>query len=288
MQHFQFYSASTIEDALSFLSEAKGICKVIAGGTDLIPLLRRDELIPDYVLNILEIKELATITETEDGVRIGPTTTFTQVVKSEIINRTLPLLAQAASWVGGPQIRNRGTIGGNIVTASPAADVLPAVMAVDGRLELSSKLSGKRVIPLADAIKAPYKPDIRPDELLTAILIRKPSPGIRFGFVKLGRRKAMARARMNLSIVLGMSDDGSVKELSIVPGALLPVSRRIKEAEDMLVGRNPSPLLVEKAATALSECILSVSGVRWSTEYKLPVVKNLFKGLFNHLAANGH
>jgi CO/xanthine dehydrogenase FAD-binding subunit len=288
MQHFQFYSASTIEDALSFLSEAKGTCKVIAGGTDLIPILRKDELIPDYVLNILEIKESATITETEDGVRIGATTTFTQIVQSEIINRTLPILAQAAAWVGGPQIRNRGTIGGNIVTASPAADVLPAVMAVDGLLELSSKRSGKRVIPLADAIKAPYKPDLRPDELLTAILVRKPSPGMRFGFVKLGRRKAMARARMNLSIVLGMSDDGSVKELSIVPGALLPVARRIREAEDILVGRKPTASIVENAATALSECILSVTGVRWSTEFKLPVVKNLFKGLFKHLAANHH
>ena len=90
---------------------------------------------------------------------------------------------------------------------------------------------------------------------------------------------------MNLSIVLGMSDDGSVKELSIVPGAVMPVARRVREAEEILVGRKPSPSLVENAATALSECILSVSGARWSTEYKLPVIKNLFTGLFEHLAA---
>jgi CO/xanthine dehydrogenase FAD-binding subunit len=288
MQHFQFYSADTIEDALRFLSEVRGTCKVIAGGTDLIPILRSDELTPDYVLNILEIKELAAINETEDSVRIGPTSTFTQIFKSEVINRTLPILAQASSWVGGPQIRNRGTIGGNIVTASPAADVLPAVLAVDGLLELRSARSGKRVIPIAEAIKAPYKPDIRPDELLTAILIKKPSPGIRCGFVKLGRRRAMARARMNLSILLGMSDDGSVKEMSIVPGALLPVARRIREAEDILVGRKPNASLVEGAAEALITSILGVTGVRRSTEYKLPVARNLFKGLFNHLAANHH
>ena len=91
---------------------------------------------------------------------------------------------------------------------------------------------------------------------------------------------------MNLSMVLGVNDDGAVTDLSIVPGAVLPVARRIREAEEILVGKKPDPLLVEDAAQALSGVILRESGVRWSTEYKLPVGMNLFKRLFEHLAAN--
>ena len=95
MQNFEFYSAESIEDCLDYLSENKESCKVIAGGTDLIPVLRKEEVYPKYVLNILEIESFRGITEEDDEIRIGPTTTFTEIVESEVLNRTLPLLVQA-------------------------------------------------------------------------------------------------------------------------------------------------------------------------------------------------
>lgn len=276
MQNFEFYSAESIEDCLDYLSENKESCKVIAGGTDLIPVLRKEEVYPKYVLNILEIASLRGITEEGDEIRIGPATTFTELIESEILNRTLPLLVQAASCVGSPQIRNRGTIGGNIATASPAADVLPAVLALGGVLEIRSRQSGSRLLPLAEAINAPYSIGLRPDEIITGIRIKKLPPGTRNGFEKLGPRKAMARALMNMSIVIHTNAKGIISDLRIVPGAVMPVAQRMEEAERILLGKKPDSSLVYAAVEALEEELLKVGGVR-CPEYKMPVVKNIFR-----------
>jgi len=284
MQHFDFRTARSKEEALDFLSQAKGPCKVLAGGTDLIPSLRKEEFLPDYVLNILEIESLKGISEEGNEIRIGPTTTFSDIMESEFLARNLPLLVQAAASVGGPQVRNRGTIGGNILTASPAADLLPAVMALDAFLELDSKRSGRRRVPISDSIEAPYRPRIGPDELLTGVLITKPVEGTRFGFIKLGRRKALARARMNLSISLSLGRDGAVSDIRIVPGAVMPVARRVTEAEEILRGKALAPPALEEADKAITDVVLRETGIRRSTAYKLPVLASLFKRLLRQLA----
>jgi carbon-monoxide dehydrogenase medium subunit/xanthine dehydrogenase FAD-binding subunit len=324
MQNFQFHSASSLEDGLDYLAERAGGCKIIAGGTDLIPTLRKADLSfsvtrpksdqksvsdrgelckivaggadvipmkpkdthPDYVLNILEIEELRGVTETNDTVRIGPTTTFTEMMESEVLNRCLPLLVQAASSVGGPQIRNRGTIGGNIVSNAPCADVLPAVLALQGDLELHSKKSGIRILPVAEALEAPYKTSIAADEILTGILISKLPSGTRSGFEKLGRRNAMTTARMNMSVVLKLEDDGTISDLRIVPGAVMPVTQRITDAEEILLGKKPEAPLIEESATLMAESIFKITGIRWSTEYKKPVVQNIFKRILKQLLQN--
>ena len=283
MQSYEFYTAESVEDCLGYLFEKKEVCQVIAGGTDLIPGLRNESIRPTFVLNILEIESMRGVIENDDEIRIGPTTTFTEMIESEILNRTLPLLVEAAKYVGGPQIRNRGTIGGNIATASPAADVLPAVLALDGVLEIQSKQAGSRFLTLAKAIEAPYKIRLQPDEIITGILINKLPPGTRCGYEKLGRRNAMARARMNMSMVIHLDEKGTISDLRIVPGAVLPVAQRFQEAEKILFGKKPDPQLLETAAEALAEKILKITGIRWSTEYKLPVIKSIFKWVFNRL-----
>jgi CO/xanthine dehydrogenase FAD-binding subunit len=285
MQKFQFYTLRSVDDALAFLSNNCEQTKIIAGGTDLIPFLRQEDLQPAFVLNILEIGALRGVNEQDHRIRIGPTTTFTEITESPILGRHFPSLVQAASFVGGPQIRNRGTIGGNIGTASPAADVLPAVLALDGELELQSKRSGTRYIPLSRAIAAPYKPLFQPDEILTGIILPKLNPEVRSTFVKLGRRNAMARARMNLTVVLGMNREKIITEMRIVPGAVMPVARRMERAERALLGKKPEPPVVDAAAEALATEMVEVTGTRWSTEYKFHVLQNLFKGVLRHLTA---
>ncbi len=251
----------------------------------MVPFLRQEDLQPAFVLNILEIEALRGVTEQDHRIRIGPTTTFTEIAESPILGRHFPSLVQAASFVGGPQIRNRGTIGGNIGTASPAADVLPAVLALDGELELQSKRSGTRYIPLSRAIAAPYKPLFQRDEILTGIILPKLNPEARSTFVKVGRRNAMARARMNLTVVLGMNREKVITEMRIVPGAVMPVARRMERAERALLGKKPEPPVVDAAAEALATEMVEVTGTRWSTEYKFHVLQNLFKGVLRHLTA---
>lgn len=283
MQQFQFHSASSVEEALAVLQQRGDRCKIIAGGTDLIPALRLEDIHPEFVLNILEIDELRGIKEKDGSLWIGPATTFTEIAESDQIRRHFPVLAQAAASVGGPQIRNRGTIGGNISNASPAADVLPAVLALEGELELRSGPSGLRTIPVSEAISAPYETRFRPDELLTGILIKKLQPGTKMAFEKLGRRNAMARARMNLSIVLGMDKQEKITDLRIVPGAVMPVARRAKEAEKKLLGQKPTESLIESSVETLTEEMVAVTGRRWSTEYKVPVLKNIARRLLKQL-----
>ncbi len=283
MQHFEIYTARHMEDALIFLSEKGKHCKVIAGGTDLIPALRNEDVHPEFVLNILELKSLRGIKELDHSIRIGSTVTFTEMIESDILVHYFPSLVQAAASVGGPQIRNRGTIGGNIANASPAADVLPAVLALDGELELESMRSGKRRLPLSKAVMAPYRTQFKEDEILTGIFIRKLKPGTRSGFVKLGRRNAMARARMNLSVILRFNNEEVIEELRIVPGAVMPVLKRMKRAEKMLIGKKPNTYFIEASALMIVEEMVKLTGVRWSTEYKVPVMKNLFKQMLGKL-----
>ena len=272
MQNYEFYGPKTVEEALNILSEKGDGCKIIAGGTDLIPALRNEEILPDCVLNILEIDELKGISEENDTIRIGPITTFTEITQSQVIKRCLPLLVEAASSVGGPTIRNRGTIGGNICNGSPAADVLPALVALGAELELQSGDSGKRIIPLAKAIEAPYQTRLKSNELLAAILIQKLPPGSQYAFEKLAARNAMARAYMNISIILNLDNEGNLSEVRIVPGALEAISRRIGPAENILARKRPGDLLVEEAADAFVD---SLEGV-WIPDYKLPVAKSVF------------
>ena len=283
MQDFQFYTPDSVAEALNFLSEKASACRIIAGGTDLIPALRKEETRPAHVMNILEIKELKGIQEEEDRIRIGPATTFTMITNHPIIKGFLPLLGEAASWVGGPTIRNRGTIGGNICTASPAADVLPAVLALEGMLELQSKTGGTRLLPAAEAVEGPYRTRFGPDELLTGILIEKLAAGARHAYEKLARRHAMARAYMSLSVVLVLDGNGGISDLRIVPGAVEAVARRINPAEKILLGKRPNELLVREAAETL---IRDLNGV-WIPEYKLPVLKNVFRRVLHRALNHG-
>lgn len=273
MQNFEFYAPRSIEEALSYVAEKGETCRIIAGGTDLIPALRNETIHPAFILNILEIDGLKGITEEKEEIRIGPTATFTEMTRSEILKTHLPLLVEAASWVGGPSIRNRGTIGGNICNASPAADVLPAVIALDGRMELQSVHGGVRVLPVAEAVESPYGTHIRHDEILTAVRIRKLLPGTRCAFEKVARRKAMARAYMSVSIVLSLGDDGLVTDVRIVLGAVEAVARRVKAAEDVLMGRRPDEDLIQETAEALAGALAGV----WIPEYKMPVLRFVFK-----------
>jgi carbon-monoxide dehydrogenase medium subunit/xanthine dehydrogenase FAD-binding subunit len=213
------------------------------------------------------------MSEEKDSIRIRPATTFTEIIQSEILRRHLPLLVEAASQVGAPPIRNRGTIGGNIGNASPAADVLPAVIALNGELELQSKSRGLRILHAGKAVEVAYKSCFGADELVTGILVKKLPAGTRCAFYKLGRRNAMARSYLSLSVVLNAGKNGTVSDVRIVPGALEAVARRVKAAEKVLLGEKAQASLMDKAAETLAGDLVGV----WIPEYKMPVLRSVFR-----------
>ncbi len=286
MQSYEYYAPRSLPDALEYLAEKAGNCQIIAGGTDLIPALRSEDIHPACLLNILEIAEAGGISETEETVQIGAIATFNDLADSGLIRKEFPLLAEMALSVGGPQTRNRGTIGGNIASAAPAADGLPVLLSLNAELELSSR-RGNRTLPLNEAIAKAWTPAWSDDEMITAIRINKLPPGTRTAFYKLARRKALARSRMTISLILRRDPAGRIEELRLVPGSVMPVARRMKEIEKLLTGKVPTDELLDRAARAVGEEMVKVTGIRWSTGYKKPVLGKLFRIVLRQLITAG-
>ncbi len=286
MQSYEYYAPRSLPDALEYLAENAKNCRIIAGGTDLIPALRNEDIHPAFLLNIMEIAEVGGISETEQTVRIGAITTFNDLAESGLIRKEFPILSEMALSVGGPQTRNRGTIGGNIASAAPAADGLPVFLSLDAEVELSSR-RGKRNLPLNEAIAKAWTPAWGNDELITAIRIKKLPSGTRTAFYKLARRQAMARSRMTISLILRRDPAGIIEELRFVPGSVMPVPRRMEEIEKLLTGKVPTDELLDQAARAVGEEMVKVTGIRWSTGYKKPVLGNLFRIVLSQLITAG-
>jgi CO/xanthine dehydrogenase FAD-binding subunit len=193
------------------------------------------------------------------------------------------LLASAAANIGSPQIRNRGTIGGNIMNAATCADTVPPLAALGATVTLQSS-AGVRSVGLDQFFVKPYQTVARPDEVLTSIRFRKIAGGMRSAFIKLGRRNALAISRLSVAAMLRCDDDGRVVEARIVPGAALPVWKRVTEAENLLIGEKPSMRLFAAAGLKTSEVMIGHTGRRWSTEYKEPVLAVLVKRALAHCA----
>jgi carbon-monoxide dehydrogenase medium subunit len=265
MRHFELYSPQTIAEALRFLSERGDRTKIIAGGTDLIPSLREGGSPPDFVLNLLEIEELNGVIEADQVLRLGATTTHTQIAESAVLQRTCPALAQAAAAVGGPQVRNRGTIGGNIVNASPAADLACALLALDAEAALRSE-RGTRVVALRDFFVGPAETTIKPDELLTGVSIRPPKG--KSVFLKLGRRQAMSLAVVNVAVCLEM--EGKIcRKSRIALGSVAPTPIRCPEAELMLANKEIGPELISKCAKEAMSASKPIDDQRAKAWYRI-------------------
>jgi CO/xanthine dehydrogenase FAD-binding subunit len=186
------------------------------------------------------------------------------------------VLSDAASEIGSPQIRNLGTIGGNIINASPAADTIPPLMVLNAMGRVVSK-EGERQVPLDQLFKGPYETNLKPHELLVQITFQKLPSDMRCSFVRLARRDAMAIARMNVAIVLQMEKRKKrIEDIRIAVGSVTPTPQRMSEAETFLKGKSPDEESLQKASLKVSETMIRQSGIRSSTSYKRPVVEALF------------
>ncbi len=220
-----------LEDALNIL--ARGGRAVLAGGTDYYPA-RVGKPLDDDVLDITALRELRGISEHADHWRIGAATTW-----SEVIGATLPplfdCLKLAAREVGGLQIQNSGTVAGNVCNASPAADGVPALLALDASVEIASS-GTTRVLPLDRFILGPRKTALRTGELVTGVRVPKPKHEARSDFLKLGARKYLVISIAMVAVVLE-HDDQAVRAARIAVGACSPVARRLPALEQALTGK---------------------------------------------------
>ncbi len=277
MKPFDYIAVSTIAEACSVLTEHGADARVLAGGTDLLIELRRgSRKTPRVVLDISGVAEMAGIFDLHGGIRLGPLATHADLVWSELLRKCAPLLRAAGAAIGSPQIRARGTVGGNIMNAATCADTVPPLVALDATVTLQSR-AGCRELLLADLFVKPYQTKAKADELLTAVSFHKLGPKTRSAFLKLGRRNALAISRLSVAAVLEVGEDGNIAEARIVPGAAFPTWRRVTEAEQMLIGEKPGEKLFAAAGRKVSAAMIKVTGRRWSTEYKEPVIAVLVR-----------
>jgi CO/xanthine dehydrogenase FAD-binding subunit len=243
---------------------------VLAGATDYYPARVGRPLreAPDgVILDISGIRELCGLSEEPRHWRLGAATSWTTVAEAAL-PPLLTGLQQAAREVGGRQIQNRATIGGNLCNASPAADGVPSLLALEAAVELAS-VSGVRTVPLSKFITGPRRTVLAPDELLTAVLVPKPDPGqvVRSGFLKLG-----ARTSLVISIVMAAAvieaRHGRVSRAQIAVGAASPVAQRLQGLEAALVGRTLQPQLADAVASAHMAPLSPIDDVRASAAYR--------------------
>ena len=272
---YQLISPRSLDEALDLLAQHDGDWKPFAGGTDLMVLLEAGKLPHQNYVNIRNLKELRGIEVHDSRVTLGALTTYTEVRSDPVLRAEFPILCQAAKETGGIAIQNRGTLGGNIVNASPAADSPPALLAYDAELELISK-SGSRTLRYAKFHRGYKQMDLRADELLIAIhLPRHPARRIHY-YRKVGTRKAQAISKVCFA-GLAEVDRNTIRDVRIALGSVAPIPIRCERTEAALRNQPRTGEIIKSAAATLAAEIAPIDDIRSTRDYRLRVSLNLLR-----------
>jgi CO/xanthine dehydrogenase FAD-binding subunit len=263
------------------LAQDNGAWKPFAGGTDLMVLLESGKLPHKNYVNIWNLKELRGIEVSDNQVTIGALTTYTEVQNHPVLRDEFPMLCQAAKETGGMAIQNRGTLGGNIVNASPAADSPPALLAYDAELELVSK-AGVRRISYSGFHKSYKQMDIRPDELLSAIHLPRNTKALKHYYRKVGTRKAQAISKVCFAAIAGING-GKIDHARIALGSVAPIPIRCFKTETAVNGLPPNAETIAAAKRSMADEISPINDIRSTRDYRLQVSLNLFEDFLSQL-----
>ena len=268
---------TSIERVLSLLNEHQGRARIIAGGTDLIlELERRVYTDVDILIDITRIPDLAEISEDSEGnIHLGALVTHNQVVASKLIQEKALPLAQASLEVGSPQLRNRATIAGNLITASPANDTITPLRALDATVTLAS-VRGRRTVALRDFYLGVRKTVMESDEMMLDIAFPAMSSDTRGLYVKLGLRRAQAISVVHLTIILTF-DGETITEARITQGSVAPTIINSTEAEDYLVGKSLSDDVIRETSKLARESVAPIDDLRGTADYRQEMVGVMVK-----------
>ncbi len=271
-----YYTPTSVDEALRLLAEHGPEARIIAGGTDLLVELRRGVRQARVLIDVTRIGGLDRVRLDDDGlIHLGPTVTHNRAVASDLlVERGFPL-ALACWQVGTPQVRNRGTVAGNLITASPANDTIAALWALDARLTLRS-VRGERVLTFADFYQGVRRTALAPDEMVTDVTFPALGPNQRGVFVKLGLRRTHAIALANAAAVLTFDSD-VVTQARITLGSVAPTVIRAPEAEEALVGGPLSEERIAEAADLAAQAAAPIDDIRAGADYRRQMVRVLVR-----------
>jgi putative cofactor-binding repeat protein len=273
--HFDLIAPGSLEKVLSLLAQSPGEFTPIAGGTETMVAFGAGRLQARKLVSLWGLKELRFITATPETLTIGAGTTFTDIRNHRIIASDFPLLAQAASWTGSIANQNRGTIGGNIVNGSPAADSPPALLAYGAEIELISARGSRRLA--YDGFHLSYKKtQLALDELVYAIHLPRRFDGYRQYARKVGTRNAQAISKVAIAALARMQD-GVIEDIRIGAASMRETPIRCAGVEEVLRGKRIVPEMVMAARTALAKEIQPIDDIRSTARYRAAVAGNLIE-----------
>jgi CO/xanthine dehydrogenase FAD-binding subunit len=282
---YELAAPSTLPAVLSLLAEKPGAWLPIAGGTDVMVQYSAGTLPARKLVSIWNLPELRRIEVFPDEIQIGAGCTYTDLRKDEIVNREFALLSCAAQWTGGIANQNRGTLGGNIVNASPAADSLPALLVYEAELILVS-VRGERRVPYTSFHVNYRKTQLAPDELIRAICLKKRFSEYYAHARKVGARNAQAISKVCLA-ALGRLADGFVDDIRLAMGSVAPIPLRLTETERLVRGKKIDSQLVQLARTTAAAEVRPIDDIRSTARYRAAVAGNLVAGFLEQLSARG-
>ena len=280
------HSPGTLAEAYEILAERAGAVKIIAGGTDLMVMMNSHLLNAAEFLDIWRLDELRGITDEGDRLRIGALATYTQLIKSLLIQDHSPALVAASRTIGAIQIQNRGTLGGNMVNASPAGDSLPVLAAYDAEVEIGST-RGIRRIGFNKFYTGYRKTVLEPDEMVVAVRIPKLKDGERDFFWKVGTRRAQAISKTVLAAKARLAG-GVIESISIAVGSVAPTVIRAPRTEEFLIGKQPTPAHIEQAKDIIAEEISPITDLRSTEHYRRTVTGNVLAKFLRQLSNQPH
>jgi CO/xanthine dehydrogenase FAD-binding subunit len=272
-------SVASLDEALLLLSREPGTWTPFAGGTDVMVLLEAGKLLKRNFLSIWGVPELRGIRHAPDAVVIGALATYTDLLKDPVIGSEFPLLCMAARETGALAIQNRGTIGGNIANASPAADVPPALLVYDATVEIASS-SGRRRVAYGEFHTGYKQMDLAADELIVSVSVPRNRSHWKQTYRKVGTRRAQAISKICFAAAADIRD-GFVQDLRIGLGSVAPTVVRALSAETVLRGSALGPETIQAARAALARDISPIDDIRSTAAYRQLVAGNLLEGFLS-------
>ena len=274
-------SPRSLPEAYAALAERGRVLKIIAGGTDLMVLMNAHQLAARDFLDIWRVDELRGITDESDTIRIGALTTYTEIIRTTLVQQHAPALVAASRTIGAIQIQNRGTLGGNVVNASPAGDSLPVLAAYDAEIEIGSA-RGSRVVPFNEFYTGYRQTVLEPDELVLAVRIAKLKSGERDFFWKVGTRRAQAISKTVLAAKT-RTTNGGIESIRIGVGSVAPTVIRVSKTEHLLSGAKLTNDLIDQARRTISEEIAPITDLRSTEHYRRTVTGNVLAKFLRRL-----
>lgn len=278
---YEMIAPGSLQAIISLLAQEPGAWLPIAGGTDVMVQYAAGKLPVRKLVSIWNLPELRQIEVAADEIRIGAGCTYSDLRKHDIVGREFPLLASAARWTGGIANQNRGTIGGNIVNASPAADSLPALLAYEAELILVS-VRGERRVPYVTFHTGYKRTALAPNELIQAVCLPRRFSGYFSHARKVGARNAQAISKVCIA-ALGRMADGVVEDVRIALGSVAPIPLRLRETEQAVRGRAIDSAVLLLARKMAIEGIRPIDDIRSTARYRAAVASNLVVEFLNRL-----